>query len=71
MVKNKIAFSNPEDASLHINNTWDSVDKWWNSEEVKNTLSKILFLKHTRKLINLDKSTFKITNDSTINFFPV
>lgn len=33
------------------------------NQSEKNTLSKILFLKHTRKLINLDKSTFKITND--------
>ena len=36
LVKYKIAFTNAEDASHHINNIWDSVDKWWNSIEVKN-----------------------------------
>ena len=42
LVKSKIAFSNPEDASFHINNIWDSVDKWWDTEEVKNTINEFI-----------------------------
>ena len=34
-------FSNPEDASLHINNVWDNVDEWWYSKDVKNVVSEL------------------------------
>jgi len=40
--KYKIAFSNPEDAALHINNVWDNVDEWWHSKDVKNTLDEFV-----------------------------
>ena len=42
LVKNKIAFSNAEDVSLHINKVWDNVDEWWNSDHVKNTISNFM-----------------------------
>ena len=32
--KNKIIFSNPEEAADHINNFWDRIDDWWNSKNV-------------------------------------
>ena len=42
MVKYKIIFSNPEEASLHINDIWDNVDEWWNSKNVKNTINEFM-----------------------------
>ena len=40
LIKNKIAFSNAREASLHINDIWDQVDEWWNSKGVKNAIEK-------------------------------
>ena len=42
LVKNKIAFSNPKDVSLHINEIWNDIDKWWSSKDVKNTINDLL-----------------------------
>ena len=43
LVKHKIAFSNAEEASLHINKIWDNVDEWWNSKYVKSTVSDFMY----------------------------
>ena len=39
---NEIAFSNPKDVSLHINEIWNDIDKWWSSKDVKNTINDLL-----------------------------
>ena len=33
-IKNKIIFTDPHEASKHINNIWNNPLDWWNSKEV-------------------------------------
>jgi putative transferase (TIGR04331 family) len=37
LTSSKIIFENPEDAANHIQNIWDDVDSWWQSEQLKET----------------------------------
>lgn len=41
--KNKIIFSDPEDAADHINNFWDKIDVWWNSKSVNKAKNDFLY----------------------------
>jgi putative transferase (TIGR04331 family) len=43
-----VVFFTPEEAANQVNLVWDSVDKWWNSKKVQNSVS-IFCNKYTKR----------------------
>ena len=42
LVKNKIIFFNPRDASLFVNNKYENIDDWWSSSEIQSIRKEVL-----------------------------
>ena len=40
--KQKIFFSNPKNASYHINQIWEDIDSWWQDKELQNVRKKFV-----------------------------